>query len=492
MKKQKKIKKEKGKVAQPKKGFIAAYALIAASIIVVLLTGLFVFIADSHQRGLEGIYRQQALQFAESGIYFYKWYLAHNLDGKNAQQIKDFWESGIAYGLSEPYQKEVYNEIGELVGMYELNVSISNPNSTIVMVESEGWTAQHPETTRSVGVRFRRPSWSEFSVLANDVMRFGSGTNVFGPIHSNNGIRFDGVANNLISSSVETYWDPDTYSIRPGVWTSQSNESEVFLAGNDFPVAAVDFNGVTTDLILIRDEASAEGIYLANETYEAEQCGWIWSGWPPPLWDYQCSTENVPVEGYHITLRTDDQVEIRRVLDYSTYSYQIEDETEAEVFDIPENGLMFFGDHVWVDGQVDTAQVTIASADIESAGNETNIYINNDVLYTNKDGQDVIGLIAENDITVGLYSEDNLEIDAALLAQKGRVGRDHYGSGSYRIRDEITVFGSLATSQRYGFAWTDGTGYQIRNLYFDNNLLYTPPPFFPTGTVYELDLWEDL
>jgi len=61
------------------------------------------------------------------------------------------------------------------------------------------------------------------------MMRFGSDTNIFGPVHSNNGVRFDGVANNLITSSVESYLDPDTNSIKPGVWTSQSNEEEVFL-----------------------------------------------------------------------------------------------------------------------------------------------------------------------------------------------------------------------------------------------------------------------
>jgi hypothetical protein len=52
------------------------------------------------------------------------------------------------------------------------------------------------------------------------------------------------------------------------------------------------------------------------------------------------------------------------------------------------------------------------------------------------------------------------------------------------------VFLSLVL--RYGFSWTDGTGYITRNLYYDNNLLYYPPPYFPTGTQYELDLWEEL
>ena len=104
----------------------------------------------------------------------------------------------------------------------------------------------------------------------------------------------------------------------------------------------------------------------------------------------------------------------------------------------------------------------------------------------------MIGVISTTASRLPEKSFDNLEIDATLLAQNGRVGREYYYFSSYRWRDTITVFGSIVTNKRYGFAYTDGTGYDIRNLYFDNNLLYYPPPFFPTGTVYELDLWEDL
>lgn len=472
-------------------GFITAYLLVAVATVTTLLAGLLIFVASAQRKSTDEVNRQQALQIAETGIYFYKWYLAHNLDGKNAQQIKDFWDSGSAYGVSSPYEVEVTKKDGTPIGKYQIDVVIPSSNSTIVNVTSAGWTYKHTEIVKSIGVRFRRPSWSEYSVLANDVMRFGSGTNVQGSIHSNNGIRFDGVANNLVSSSVEQYLDPDTGTIKPGVWTSQPDEDAVFLAGKEFPVTAIDFNGVTTDFALIKSEAETSGIYLADETYEGETCGWVWSGWPPPFFDWECSTGDIPVQGYHLTLRTDDKVEIRRVFGYDGSSYQINDESDAQVVDLPSNELIFVENHLWIDGQIDTAYLTIASADLDS-GVDTNVYINNDITYTHTDGQEVLGIIAENNISVGLYSEDNLEIDAALLAQKGRIGRDHYWFSSHRWRDEITVYGSLATNQRYGFAWTDGTGYNTRNLYFDNNLLYTPPPFFPTGTEYELDLWEDL
>ena len=472
------------------KGAILVYILMVASISLTLLTSLVVFVASNQRNSSNEVSRQKALQFAEEGVYYYRWYLAHSLDGKNQQQIRDFWENGNPLGVAGNFNREIVDFSGELVGEFELSVTPPEANSTIVLVESTGWTYRHPNIKKKIKVRFRKPSWSEYSVLANDFMRFGEGTNVFGPIHSNQGIRFDGQANNLVTSSVESYTDPDTGLVKPGVWTSQADENNVFLAGKDYPVPTIDFNSVTSDLSLIKQEAQSEGIYLDDDLVTFEECGYKWvGGWPPSTWwEWICSEETKNVLGYHITLRVDGKIEVRRVWKYSESRYNIIGETEEEIFIYPSNGLIFADKHLWVDGQIDGLQMTIASADL-TGPQETDIYINNDILYTNYNGDDTIGLIAENDILVGYYSEEDLKIDGALLAQKGKVGRNYY---SWNYKDEITVRGSIATNKRYGFAYTDGTGYNIRNLYFDNNLVYFPPPYFPTGTVYSLDLWEDI
>ena len=49
-------------------------------------------------------------------------------------------------------------------------------------------------------------------------------------------------------------------------------------------------------------------------------------------------------------------------------------------------------------------------------------------------------------------------------------------------RAAITLFGMIGTNARYGFAYTDGNGYQDRNIIYDANLLYAPPPSFPLTT----------
>ena len=111
----------------------------------------------------------------------------------------------------------------------------------------------------------------------------------------------------------------------------------------------------------------------------------------------------------------------------------------------------------------------------------------------------MIALIAQNNFNVGMWSEDDLRIDAALIAQNGRVGRYYYdsdcksGGTNYYDRAVLTLFGMIATNQRYGFAYTNGTGYNIRNITYDTNLLYGPPPSFPlTSSQYQTISWQEV
>jgi hypothetical protein len=100
-----------------------------------------------------------------------------------------------------------------------------------------------------------------------------------------------------------------------------------------------------------------------------------------------------------------------------------------------------------------------------------------------------------------MVSDDSYEIDAALVAENGRVGRYYYntsckGSGStnnYYNRSTLTLLGMIASAVRYGFAYTDGTGYDTRNINYDSNLLYGPPPSFPQATTqYQIISWQQL
>lgn len=487
-----------------KRGTVIAYVLVMMTVVSLIIVSMLGYIVSQLKFSNNRVQRESAFQVAEAGIYYYRWYLAHQVAGKTAQQIKTFWQTGNPLGVASDYVSDWNDPGGGAIGKYSIHVDAPDPDSTIVTVTSTGSTYAMPGVKRVVQARFRRPSWSEYTVIANDFMRFGTGTDVYGKIQSNQGIRFDGVAHNIITSAVPTCISPDSDDYDTpqfGVYTHVApidpfppaavpNRPDVFQAGRQFPVTTVDFNGLVSDLGYMKGQSQINGQGLYFDTSGA---------------------------GRHIILKTNGTMDVKLVNSYDKDTFDsrgnlthkgsnsITSENAAVNYPIPNNGVVFVENNIWVEGSINGKKVTIVGANL-LGGAYPSIYIGmNNLTYTNFNGTDIIGLIAQKNIEVIRDSLDTLTIDGALIAQTGRIGRDYYspwctsydkhGNCTNQVNDHkstITVNGSLATNLRYGFAYTDSTGYTNRILNFDNNLSYYPPPYFPTGTEYSIDLWQEL
>ncbi len=456
---------------------------------IIILTNLAV--ANLYSVGKAGS-SELAFQIAEAGIEYYRWHLAH---------ASSDYQNGT--GQPGPYTIPYNDKNGILIGQIILEITPPTIGSTVVTIVSTGKVIADPSVQRKIRSQLAIPSLARYATVANDVMRFGPGTEIFGPIHSNAGIRFDGVANNIVTSAQASYDDPDhsggnEFAVHTHVNptdplppTTVPNRPDVFRAGRQFPVPAVDFPGLTANLAQIKTDAQAAGRYFAN------------SGGM----------------GYYMILKTDDSFDLYRVnsltsppsgcnnllgqTGWGTWSFATNTQPFLGNYTFPTNGLVFFEDHLWVRGQINTARLTIASGVFpETPTTNTSITVNNDLLYTNFDGQDVVSLIAQNNLNVGWASANSLTIDAALVAKNGRVGRYYYRPPTsvsnqrcapYHVRNQITLYGTITTNQRYGFAYTDGTGYATRTITYDPNLLYAPPPSFPlTSSQYEIISWEEV
>ena len=417
---------------------------------------------------------EQALQIAEAGIDYYRWHLAH--------APTDFMDGTATSG---PYIHNFNDKDGNTIGTFTLDITAPSLGSTLVTIQSTGKIIADPTISRTIKAKLAKPSMAKYAVAANADMRFGAGTEIYGPLHSNGGILFDGIAHNIISSNKETYTDPDYHTNEYAVHTRVSpidpappstlpERPDVFMAGRQFPLPQVDFSGITADLALMKTAAQTNGFWLGSSDKS----------------------------GYHIILKTNNTFDLKKVTKVISNNgcddtWSINNETVIGNYPMPANGIIFLEDNIWVDGRIDNNRLTILAAVLPDAiATRKNIIINNDLLYTNYNGTDVIGLIAQNNINVGLRSEDDLRIDAALIAQKGRAGRNYYSSScssTYYKRQTITLYGMIGTYLRYGFAYVDGTGYQIRNLNYDANLLYAPPPSFPlTSDQYITLSWEEV
>ncbi len=467
-----------------RKGLILINTLVFAVIAITVTTALVGWAGGLIKSERRISQREQAFNIAEAGLDYYRWHLAH--------APSDFNDGTTT---AQPYIHAFNDKDGNKVGQFELTITPPPNGSSVVKVKSVGKVDADTGAVRTLQASFAIPSLAKYAVAANDVMRFGAGTEVFGPIHSNNGIRFDGVAHNLITSAKTSYTDPDSGggANKFGVYTTDSpadpnypatvpNRPDVFMAGRQFPVPAFDFAGMTTDLSGIKATAQGSGRYFSA------------SG----------------AQGYHVVLKTNDTFDLYKVTSLRNTtggcsdtqgqtgwgSWSVNNQTLLGNYAFASTGVAFFEDHVWVDGSINSARITLAAGKFpDSPSTRKSITINNDITYTNYDGSDVISLIAQDNINVGLYSDNDLRIDAALIAQNGRVGRYYYASncGTNHQRNSLTLYGMIGTNLRYGFAYTDGTGYSTRNIIYDTNLLYAPPPSFPrTSDQYEILSWEEI
>lgn len=541
-------------------GFELVMVIVFLSILAIIGMAVLQYLSVEHKRTNVLTRNEQAITIAEAGVTYYRWHLAH--------YPTDFQDGTNAAG---PYIHDYLDADGKTIGKYELTITPPTLGNTITTVRSVGYLLSDPNQKRTITVRLGIPSLTKFAVVANADMRFGTGTETFGPVHSNGGIRFDGVAHGLVTSARICYDDPDHSGAQefavhthsgstdplPGAAFCASNPPpsgivpdrlDVFAGGRTFPSATVDFTSITTDLATLKTASqTSSGIYLAP------------SGG----------------RGYHLTLRTDGKVDMRIVnsevrcqyrnggswYDYgycsnnfnttctqnstcgsgntciqsshsigtaagsqSTFTYN---GVSSLGVTLPANGIIFVSDDLWIDGQVDNARVTVVAAKDPISTGLANIYLADNLRYTNTNGADAIGLIAQQDILASYFSKNTMQIDAALIAQKGRIGRPYFGSNftsstnssnfrlqpsgsslpngggsenscdDFRVRSTLTTLGSLATNQRYGFAWvgtdfscgggdSNDSGYCDRNLNFDANLTFGPPPSFPTTGEYSV------
>ncbi len=476
------------------RGQLTVQVLLYGSLVIIALAGFLVWVNSAITSVSKDASRAQALAIAEAGIEYYRWHLAH--------AANDFQDGT---GHAGPYAHNYYDKSGNLIGAYSLEITPPATGTTIVKIRSTGTVAGDADVKKIVEVRMGIPSFAKYAAVLNANVRFGQGTEVYGQIHSNGGVRFDGIAHNLVTSALSTYQDPDhtggpevgvhthvnpppgsgvdnTYRPLESSTSTMATRADVFLIGRQLAVPAVDFAGVTSNLSQIKADARAAGYYKGP------------------------SGSN----GYEIVLKTNNTFDIYKVTSlvaapsncsnigsqsgWGTWS--VSAKTLIGNYAIPSNGLIFIEDNVWVSGQINHSRVTIASAKFpDNASTRTSITVNNNLLYTNYDGTDVISLIAANNINIGMVSADTLRVDAALIAQNGRVGRYYYLNPycTNSVRTSITTYGMIGSNQRYGFAYTDGTGYITRNITYDSNLLYGPPPSFPLTTdSYKIISWTEV
>lgn len=451
-------------------GSILVTILIFGTVTIMALGAIASLLVSEHRVVQRSISTEQALQIAEGGINYYRWVLAHdpdNFDGVSS----DFYSAG-----------------GDNLGHYVVTVEAPSNGSSIVTLTATGWTHEYPNVQRELRVRYGKPSYTEYAFLTNSNVWFGDTEAVHGRLHSNGGIRMDGVVDSLATSIKETYICGQEHDCadeeKPGIWGTGQDP-----ALWQFPIAdALDFDAVTLDLDAMQTTAATDGVLISN------------------------SGSN----GTHIVFNNDGTFSVYKVTqlensvwghDGTDWTYESND-IKKEVADpqhqneaLPASGIIFVEDQTWVSGQVN-GRVTVAAANLpEGSGTNYDIIIDDDITYyPNRTSGAVLGLIAQQDILVPLYSPDDLVIDAALLAQNGHVFRYYYYPPYYpadTIKNSIETYGTIITNTVWTWSWVNSShtiisGYEATNTNYDPDLYFSPPPYFPTQDDYTFISWEEI
>lgn len=458
-------------------GYLLVLILVFGAVFFMIATAFIGYVVTQSQSVYSRMDKTRALNIAEAGLDYYKWYLAHYPN-----------DTTNGTGLPGPYVHTYTDPEGGAIGEFSLEVASSTSCGEVYAIDitSTGYTYENPNAKRIVYGRYARPTVAEFAYIVNANVWAGSDRVITGPYHSNGVIRMDGTNNSTVTSGQESWVCDGSMSCAPDA--DGSTVAGVYGDGPNFdlwnyPAPPINFTGLTVDLASMQDKAqNGGGIYIGPSGRS----------------------------GYHITFRSDGTFDVRRVNSkqnepngyaWGRYMHILNGTTFLGNYEIPEEcGVIYVEDQIWLDGVVN-GKVTIAAADVDTAGVDPSIILNDNITYANSDS----GLlaIAEFDVLIGLEVPDDMELNGIFIAQNGHFGRNHYDTSmpnaweEYIMRNSLVLNGTIVSNGREATKWMSGStyvsGFETRYNSYDRNLVTDPPPLTPeVSDTYEFIEWREV
>jgi hypothetical protein len=458
------------------KGYLLVLVLVFGGIFFMMATAFVGYIVTQSRLTQVKYHKERALDIAEAGLDYYKWFLAHNPG-----------DTTNGTGTAGPYIHTYSDPEGSAIGEFSLDIASSTACGEVYAIDitSTGHTIEEPNIERTVYARYARPTVAEFAYILNSNVWAGADRVIVGPYHSNGGIRMDGTNNSTVSSGQETWNCTTSYGCTPADGTADG------VVGNgpnnelwSFPTAPINFTGITVDLAAMQDKAQNQGgLYFGPSTKA----------------------------GYHVIFKSNGTFDVRRVNSkenepsgyaWGRYMNILKGTSLIGNYPIPKGcAVLYFEDQVWLEGVVN-GKVTVAVADVDTTSVDPSIIINNNITYANATS----GLLAigEYDVLIGLTVPDNMTINGIFIAQNGHFGRNHYDTSmpnaweEYIKRNSLTMNGTIVSNGREGTKWVNGlgvytSGFNTRYNSYDRDLVADPPPLTPdVSDTYEFIEWREM
>jgi hypothetical protein len=334
------------------------------------------------------------------------------------------------YATADRYQS--WRPVGAADSQYEYNLVVSPPGggTVAITVTATGRKRSDPRVRRSIEVQFQGTSVADFQMLSAASVSYGSAATTNGKVYSKINVNHDGLATkgvyaegNITGSG--TFQDDKCN----GSGSTGCKFSDVMK-----PIDFNTFSGSLTEVRRASQSSGGGGIYL----------------------------DLAGISSYRITFHAAGTLTVEKCTsgtgDDAAPSGCSNHLTNVAV---PSIGAIYATKNVLVKGTL-KGRVTIVSTD--------NIVIIDNIAYANG-MQDVLGLIADENIYVADYTPNTLTWYGAVIARSGRYAQYDCSTGK---SGTYTHVGAVATANGGCMS-----GYATRVYNYDVNLQFLQPPFFP-------------
>jgi hypothetical protein len=399
------------------------------------------------------------------------------------------WTSGNTWTYTtSPVSDTGWMNLGNgydyLIRVYPPNTAIAGLAQVITRIDVIGRPHGSTDVTRwqTIETMIRPSSLTDFQAFLATSITYAAGATTTGPIfvgEDNNGtpgtLEHDGIAKaNLYAEGTVT----GSTRLLNGAKRYDKNSSPTALCklNNCSPVPFSSFSSTISTVHNAADGTGGLDLGTTDPTNAAL------AGQSPAYW----------VDAWKLVFQADGTVLVSSCKKYrstgrTVTTYEDYDGTQPPVCGtptlhaLPSIGAIYSGTDVLVSGVVH-GRVTIASAG--------HLVYAGDLTYV-ADGVDVVGLEAQGTIYIAQWAVDangNITIYGAQLALNGpwsadpRCGSPSYCHSACRIGSNCTMnfYGSSALYGQPGSAISMSGMFNTRNYNYDSNLIFLPPPFFPS------------
>jgi Tfp pilus assembly protein PilX len=428
--------KEDGQALMLVLGMMALMSTLALVLVNVVIGG--------NTRSAQSVKIQTAYQAAEAGIDDYTsklvedslYYVHYVAPGEATRQAPNGTQvssgSAWSYALSWTYPNG-HDTWRTLSNGYQYSIEITPPsqatkNATTMLATGRPTGDTNVNDWQTIEASIRPGSLADFIMFSDAAVSYGSTATTNGQIYSNSTVNHSGTASANIyayggfSGGVHLTNGAQTYSGSAAVKAV-------------LPNAPISFSTFTVALTDVSTNAQSAGVYLNNAGAAAWQL---------------IFNSNGTFSAAACTQTGGNSVELTAPTCGA-----------ATTYNVPSNGAIYSPQTIIVSGQVH-GRVTVAS--------NINVDVGGNISYVTP-GEDVLGMIANVSIIVTHWVPNNLTWTAGTLAETGSW-QSYNGDGSHGT---MTFTGSTATKLGGSMSM-----FTTRVYNYDPNLLYLPPPWFPT------------